>query len=124
MSSWPTDFTFSSVQLDVYKIQSLSSWNTLETIDISNIKEHIAPLIKPKNEDELARRFDYLIYSIDLGMLKSKNVQIPVNIVVQTAEKLSAKYSIPEVKKQKDIIEKVQTTDFWDEMCRRDRCWT
>lgn len=98
----------------VEKFRVLSSWNTLETIEISNIKEHIAPLIKPKNEDELARRFDYLIYSIDLGMLQSKNVQIPVNIVVQTAEKLSAKYSIPEVKKQKNIIEKVQTTDFWD----------
>lgn len=98
----------------VENFRALPSWNTLETIEISNIKEHIAPLIKPKNEDELARRFDYLIYSIDLGMLQSKNVQIPVNIVVQTAEKLSAKYSIPEVKKQKDIIEKVQTTDFWD----------
>ena len=98
----------------VENFRALPSWNILETIEISNIKEHIAPLIKPKNEDELARRFDYLIYSIDLGMLQSKNVQIPVNIVVQTAEKLSAKYSIPEVKKQKDIIEKVQTTDFWD----------
>ncbi len=98
----------------VEKFRALSSWNTLETIEISNIKEHIAPLVKPKNENELARRFDYLIYSIDLGMLQSKNVQSPVNIVVQTAEKLSAKYSIPEVKKQKDIIEKVQTTDFWD----------
>lgn len=98
----------------VENFRALSSWNTLETIEISNIKEHIAPLIKPKNEDELARRFDYLIYSIDLGMLQSKNVQSPVNIVVQTAEQLSAKYSVPEVKKQRDIIEKVQTADFWD----------
>lgn len=63
-------------------------------MEISDIKEHIAPLIKPKKEDELARRFDYLVYSIDLGLLQSKNVQTPVNIVVQTAEQLSAKYSI------------------------------
>ena len=98
----------------VENFRALPSWNTLETIEISNIKEHIAPLIKPKNEDELARRFDYLIYSIDLGMLQSKNVQSPINIVVQTAEQLSAKYLVPEVKKQRDIIEKVQTTDFWD----------
>ena len=34
--------------------------------------------------------------------------------MVQTAEQLSAKYSIPQVEKQKDIIEKVQTTEFWD----------
>lgn len=94
--------------------RALSAWHSLETIEISDIKEHIAPLIKPKKEDELARRFDYLVYSIDLGLLQSKSVQNPVNIVVQTAEQLSAKYSIPQVEKQKNIIEKVQTTEFWD----------
>ena len=94
--------------------RTLSAWNSLETMEISDIKEHIAPLIKPKKEDELARRFDYLVYSIDLGLLQSKSVQTPVNIVVQTAQQLSAKYSIPQVEKQRDIIEKVQTTEFWD----------
>lgn len=94
--------------------RTLSAWNSLETMEISDIKEHIAPLIKPKKEDELARRFDYLVYSIELGLLQSKSVQTPVNIVVQTAEQLSAKYSIPQVEKQKDIIEKVQTAEFWD----------
>lgn len=94
--------------------RTLAAWNSLETMEIFDIKEHIAPLIKPKKEDELARRFDYLVYSIDLGLLQSKSVQTPVNIVVQTAEQLSAKYSIPQVEKQRDIIEKVQTTEFWD----------
>lgn len=94
--------------------RTLSAWNSLETIEISDIKEHIAPLIKPKKGDELARRFDYLVYSIDLGLLQDKSVQAPVNIVVQTAEQLSAKYSIPQVEEQRDIIEKVQTAEFWD----------
>ena len=58
----------------------LSNWNRLETVEISDIKEHISPLIKPKKESELARRFDYLIYSIDLGILQSKNVQQPVKV--------------------------------------------
>lgn len=98
----------------VEMFRTLSAWNSLETMEISDIKEHIAPLIKLKKEDELARRFDYLVYSIDLGLLQSKSVQTPVNIVVQTAEQLSAKYSIPQVEKQRDIIEKVQTTEFWD----------
>ena len=47
-----------------------SSWDNLETIEISDIREHIAPLIRPKKEDELARRFDYLVYSIDLAKQK------------------------------------------------------
>lgn len=98
----------------VETFRSLTAWNCLETMEISNIKEHIAPLIKPQRDDELARRFDYLVYSIALGLLQSKNVQTPVSIVVQTAERLSAKYSVPQVKKEKDIIEKVLTPDFWD----------
>ncbi|MDD6202964.1 MAG: DEAD/DEAH box helicase family protein [Lachnospiraceae bacterium] len=100
----------------VEKFRSISSWNNLETIEISDIKEHISPLIKPQKEDELIRRFDYLMYSIDLGLLQSKNVQTPINIVVQTAELLSAKYTIPQVVKQKEIIERVQMPEFWEDV--------
>ena len=94
--------------------RNLLSWNDLETAEISEIKEHIAPIIRPKKEDELARRFDYLIYSIDLGMLQSKNVQKPINTVISTAEALSKKYSIPQVKAERETIEKVQTDEFWE----------
>ena len=94
--------------------RNLSNWINLETVELSEIKGHIAPLVKPGKEDELARRFDYLIYSIDLGLLQSKSVQTPVNIVIQTAEQLSGKYSIPQVAAQKEIIEKVQRAEFWD----------
>ena len=94
--------------------RNLLTWNNLETVEISDIKEHISPLIKPKKDNELARRFDYLIYSIDLGILQSKNVQTPIDIVVTAAEILQSKYSIPQVAAQKETIEKVQTQEFWD----------
>ena len=81
----------------VEMFRKLSSWNQLETIEISEIKEHIAPLMKPKKENELARRFDYLIYSIDLGLLQSKSVQKPIQIVMTTAEQLSKVYRLPQV---------------------------
>ena len=98
--------------VEVYR--NLLSWANLQTIEISDIKEHISPLVKFEKDDELARRFDYLMYSIDLGMLQSKNIQKPIDTVVLTAQLLSAKYSIPQVAAQKPIIEKVQTQDFWD----------
>lgn len=99
----------------VEMFRTLTAWNSLETMEISEIKEHIAPLVKPQKEDELARRFDYVVYSIDLGLLQSKSVQAPVNIVIETAEQLMRKYSIPEVEKQRHIIEKVQTKEFWED---------
>lgn len=44
---------------------------------------------------ELARRFDHLMYSIQLGLIQSKNINKPIKIVTDTAEKLSNKYTIP-----------------------------
>ncbi len=100
--------------VEMYRI--LTNWNSLETMQISEIKEHIAPLIKSRKEDELVRRFDYLVYSIALGLLQSKSVQSTINIVVDTAEALSAKYTIPQVREQKAVIEKVQTEAFWEKV--------
>lgn len=90
------------------------TWQELETKEISDIKEYIAPLVKTESDNELAKRFDYLIYSIDLGILQSKNIQQAVRTVVYTAEILSRMYTIPQVKMQRETIEKVQTQEFWD----------
>ena len=98
----------------VEAFRKLSSWDRLETVEISEIKEHISPLVNPKKEDELARRFDYLVYRINLGILQSKNVQSPIQTIVQTAELLTSKYSIPQVAQQKDILEQIQTSEFWN----------
>ncbi len=95
--------------------RNLNSWNHLETVEISDIKEHVAPIVKPKKDNELTRRFDYLLYSIELGVLQSKNVQKPIDMVVTAATLLTEKYSIPQVKAQQSTIEKVQTQEFWDE---------
>lgn len=97
--------------VEIYR--ALARWNQLETIELSEIKEHIAPLVRPEGEDELARRFDYLIYSIDLGLLQSKCINKPVRYVIRTAEQLTKKYQNKQVAAQKEIIEKVQTEDFW-----------
>lgn len=94
--------------------RNLTQWKHLETVEVSEIKEHIAPIVKPEKADELVRRFDYLMYCIDLALLQSKSVQAPIRIVVQTAQFLTEKYSIPQVQAQKETIEKVQTQDFWD----------
>jgi len=90
------------------------TWQLLETKEISDISEHIAPLVKPKSDNELAKRFDYLIYSIDLGMLQTKNVQSSIQTVIHTAELLSRLYTIPQVKAQRNTIEKIMTQDFWN----------
>ncbi|MCQ2496324.1 MAG: hypothetical protein MJ131_06995 [Lachnospiraceae bacterium] len=57
---------------------------------------------------DLVRRFDYLMYSIKLGLLQGKNVNAPIDTVVTTAILLSANYTIPQVAAHKDTIQMVQ----------------
>ncbi len=89
-------------------------WNVLESAEISDIKQHISPIIRPKKDNELARRFDYLIYSIDLGILQSKNVQAPIEVVVKTAGSLLHVNNIPEIEEKRDFLVKVQSEEFWN----------
>jgi len=88
-------------------------WGSLETVKVSEIKEHISPLIMPIGTDELARRFDYLIYALDLALLQGKDISNPASGIIATAEELSKLYNIPQVKAEKYTIDKVMTEDFW-----------
>ena len=98
----------------VEKYKELSSWDNLESIEIAEIKEHISPLVTPAKEDELVRRFDYLIYSVSLAILQGNNASLTINRIIKTAEELSKLYNISEVKEQRNIIEKVMTEEFWE----------
>lgn len=97
--------------VETYK--NKDAWQNLGTTSVAEIKEHISPLVTLLNEDELAKRFDYLIYTVDLAYLQSKNASKPIRSIIQTAEELSKLGSVPQVMAQKYIIEKVQTDEFW-----------
>ena len=90
------------------------AWRVLDVQSVSDIREHISPLIIPDGSDELAKRFDYMVYSVNLALLESKDATKVIRSIVQTAEELSNLYNIPQVKEQKYIIEKVQTDEFWE----------
>lgn len=91
------------------------AWANLESIAVSDIKEHIAPLVVPKKSDEFERRFDYLMYSIELAYLQSKNATKNISIVTGAATQLTKLYTIPQVKEQRKVIERLLEKDFWKE---------
>ena len=55
------------------------------------------------------------MYSIELAMLEQKNPSKNIGAVVGIAEKLSLMQdSVPQIKEQKYILDKVQTNEFWE----------
>ncbi|GAB4265836.1 DEAD/DEAH box helicase family protein [Thermincola ferriacetica] len=97
------------------KFGAPEAWNSLGTIDVADIKEHITPLILPGAEDELAKRFDYLMFTIELALIIGKGYSRAREQVVKTANSLAKLGTIPQVQEKKEIIQKVQTEAFWSE---------
>lgn len=99
----------------IHKFKQNNAYEDLQDIDIREIEEQVAPIIPAIDDDELAKRFDYLMYTIEYADLKGLSASRPKNRVVATAEKLSFKGSIEKVKRQEVLILKVQTNEYWEQ---------
>lgn len=99
----------------IHKFNQVSAFESLSDADVRALEEHIAPLVPTIDDDELAKRFDYLMYTIEYADIKRIPASKPKNRVVSTAEKLTFKGTIEKVKQQEVLIYKVQTNEYWDE---------
>lgn len=52
------------------KYSNRDAFLSLNEMDISHLKDEISPLIISLDEDELAKRFDYLMYAIQFAYLE------------------------------------------------------
>ena len=100
-------------QVDTYR--DINNWQDLNEIKVADIKNKIAPIIVPKDKDELARRFDFVMYSIMLGNLNKTSIDKPRGIVVESCTMLTKKYTIPQVAAKRELIERVLTDEYWNE---------
>lgn len=98
--------------VDIYKNES--EWTTIGAVAQDDIKNHIAPLITSYGDDELAKRFDIVMYNIQLAYLQNNNANKGIKFVMGTAEKLSKLGTIPQVQAQKHMIEKAMIDEFWE----------
>lgn len=99
----------------VHKFQNQKTWEALTTNDVRELKEELASLIIPEEDGEMSKRFDNVMYTIELSYLMVKKATKPIRAVVDTAEKLSEIGTIPKIIENKDLLIHVQSTDFWDE---------
>lgn len=99
----------------IHKFNQRNAYECLTDADLRELEENIAALIPAIEDDELAKRFDYLMYTIEYADLKKIPASKPKNRVVTTAEKLTHKGSIEKVKQKEVLLYKVQTNEHWEE---------
>ncbi|XZL24388.1 DEAD/DEAH box helicase family protein [Clostridium perfringens] len=99
----------------IHKYKNREVWQSIGELSQNDIKQHIAPIVNSINDDELAKRFDLVMYTIQLAKLQNLGAKRGIKNVMQTAERLSKIGTIPEVKEKKAVIERVMTSEFWEE---------
>lgn len=99
--------------VDIYR--QMESWQDLDTSKIADIKQNIAPIVPVTDKDELARRFDYTMYSIILGTLNQTNINRFAVMVTTSCQKLAGKYTIPQVVAQRQLIDRIIQDGYWAE---------
>jgi type I restriction enzyme R subunit len=97
----------------IHKYRGKLIWQCIDDIVINELDENICTLIQVIEDDELAKRFDYLMYTIEYAELQDLDVPKSKWRVVETAYNLADLGTIPQVKAQEEIILKLTTDEFW-----------
>jgi len=99
----------------VHRYNKKEAYENIKDSEIIEIEDIIAPLVLPYDDDELAKRFDLLMYSIEYASIKSLVANKQIRQVMTTASNLSEVGNIAKVKKKRETIERIQTDEFWNE---------
>ncbi len=89
-------------------------WNSLDAMDVNRIEQFLSDLIVPETINEMARRFDLMMLKMQIAtiMMAASQKQYQNNLI-DIAEGLSKKYTIPAVQRSQALIEAMKEPLFY-----------
>jgi type I restriction enzyme R subunit len=101
----------------IEKFQDRENWNSLTEGDISDILNDLSQLSLPEGEDEIARRFDLLMYSLEESFLtNSKMIENQQKRLDKICKGLQKKKNVPAIAKHMNLIDSVVDKSLWTEV--------
>ena len=91
-----------------------NNYKALTYQDTLMVREELAPLIEPDNDDAKALRFDALIYGIELAYLAGKKYTRGRHDLLKKVSAVAGVANIPEIMMQAELIDKILHTDYLD----------
>lgn len=99
----------------VEKYKKESAFALLSEGDKGELLQHIAPLIQVDDTDELAKRFDNFMYGMMLAWAEhTPAFKYAKKQLCSIASALEQKVSIPQIKEKLDMIQSINSDDFWN----------
>lgn len=88
------------------------TWVYISTIDLMDIKENLIPLFTSIDDNEDAKRFDNLIYQLQVKRIRQDKTNRCENMIVDTVGELEKLGTVPQIREKQDLILKVAETDY------------
>ena len=96
--------------VDLYSAEA--NYQTLTYEDTLIVREELAPLILPNDDEASAVRFDALMYGIELAYLAGKKYGRARSDLYKRVSGIASVANIPEIKVQSELIDKILHTDY------------
>jgi type I restriction enzyme R subunit len=98
----------------VDEFKNRARWNSLDSNDVHIIEEYLSDLPVPEVVNEMARRFDLMMLKLQMATLMMSGTKKKYEeTLIDIAEGLSMKYTIPAVLRAKSLIESIKKQDFY-----------
>ena len=98
--------------VDLYS--HIDNYTTLTYADTLEVREELAPLIIPDEDDASALRFDALMYGIELAFLAGKRFTRSKSELLKKVRAISSVANIPEIQVKGDFLIEILHTDYVD----------
>ena len=99
--------------VDLYSLET--NYQVLTYEDTLIVREEVAPLILPDEDEASAVRFDALMYGIELAYLIGKKYTKARNDLKKKVAGIAGVANIPEIQAQSDLINRILNTDYVDD---------
>ena len=88
------------------------TWVYISTIDLMDIKENLIPLFTSIDDNEDAKRFDNLMYQLQVKRIIQDKTSRCEGLIVDTVTELEKLGTVPQIREKQDLILKVAETDY------------
>lgn len=96
------------------KYSKVENWNSISSIDKVEIKENLTPIFIVTDIDESAKRFDNLVYSLQVRKMKNKYCSMQINSIVSLIEELKELGTITQIKEKAELIQMTANSGYWE----------
>ncbi len=96
----------------VEKFSDPESYVALSYEDTLNMRDELAPLLLPDDDEASAVRFDALMYGIELAYLAGKTYTKARRDLIKKVNGVASVANIPEIQAQSELIDRILHTDY------------